>query len=206
MERTKVLWRKMTFSHNWSSCDSSPPVLPSHWPVRRAELLLLRKCHSLQELHLERDVVQGEVKSPFFLFLSGEPPHHSTSKHSVTVLKNADRSSSRLPHLRYNSVAYSQKNKLSFMLFVKDRTMTANVWNFNLNNCVAFPLTSYLTFPAPAPAGAHFSAPGVSKPSGHHFSLLTSILSTESTEVEKSSMGSANNVLVDAYCFLEYSK
>lgn len=146
-----------------------------------------------------------ERKTVFFSFFNGDPPHHSISKHSVTVPKNANRSSSRVPHLCYNSVAYSQKTDLCFLLFIKDRTMTANIWHFRLNNYVGFLLIFYLILPAPAPAGAYFSAPGVSNNSGHHFSLLPPIISTERTEVQKSSMESANNVLIDVSCFLEHS-
>lgn len=205
MERTKVLWRKMTFSHNWSSCNSDLLVLPLHWPGPRAELLLLIKCDGLQELHLEREVVQGEKNSPFFPFLMGNPLIIAHPNIQLTVPKNADRSSSHVPHLCYNSIAYSQKTKLSFLLFTEDRPMTANTCNFNLNNYVAFLLTFYLILPAPVPAGAHFSTPGVSEHSGHHFSLLPPILGTESTDIEKSSMENVNNVLIDEQPFLEYS-
>lgn len=144
-------------------------------------------------------------KQSLFSFFNGEPPHHTTSKHSVTVPKNADRSSSHVPHLCYNSIAYSQKTKLSFLLFIKDRPMTANTCNFNLNNYVAFLLTFYLILPAPVPAGAHFSTPGVNEHPGHRFSLLPPILGTESTKIEKSSMENVSNVLTDEQRFLEYS-
>lgn len=74
-----------------------------------------------------------------------------------------------------------------------------------MNNYVAFLLTSYSILPAPAPAGAYFSAPSVSKNAGHCFGLLPAILSVESTEVEKSSTENANNVLIQVQCSLEYS-